>query len=92
MASLEEATAGRSLTLGVLLSGANPENFVLTASTVTEIVETDVHGADFAVAVTVYVILGSCTDDGAVVAHLVGGQAARSLLDDVRGSCSPTAP
>ncbi|MFF3841544.1 GAP family protein [Streptomyces sp. NPDC001930] len=84
MASLGEATAGRSLTLGVLLSGANPKNFVLTASAVTEIVETDVHGADFAVAMAVYVILASCTVVGAVVAHLVGGQAARSFLDGVR--------
>lgn len=84
MASLDDATAGRALLLGALLSGANPKNLVLTASAATSIVEADAHGADRAVAVIVFVLLGSCTVLGAVIAHLVGGPRAASFLDRVR--------
>ncbi|MGY5033544.1 GAP family protein [Streptomyces sp. 900116325] len=84
MTSLGDATALRALTLGVLLSGANPKNFVLTASATTAIIEAEVHGTDLAVAVTVFVLLGSCTVVGAVAVHLAGGQRAASFLDGVR--------
>ncbi|WP_351225829.1 GAP family protein [Streptomyces sp. NPDC002133] len=84
MASLDDATVGRALVLGVLLSGANPKNFVLTASAVTSIIEAGVHGTEFAVAMIVFACLGSCTVVGAVIAHLAGGRHAASFLDRVR--------
>ncbi|MEV6394654.1 GAP family protein [Streptomyces sp. NPDC051907] len=84
MAQLDGASAGRALGLGVLLSGANPKNFVLTASAATSAVEADAHNGDLAVAIAVFVLLGSCTVIGAVVVQLVGGQRAASFLDSVR--------
>ena len=84
MASLEDATAVRSLRRGVLLSGANPKNFVLTAAAATAMVEAGAEGTDLVIAVAVFVLIGSCTVLGAVVAHLVGGRRAAAFLDGVR--------
>ena len=84
MASLQDASPGRALGLGLLLSGANPKNAVLTASAVTAVIETDAHGAELAWAVVVFVLVGSCTVLGAVVVSLVGGARASAFLDGVR--------
>ena len=84
MASLDEATAGKALVLGVLLSAANPKNFVLTAAAATSMVEAGADGSDLLVAVVVFVLVGSFTVVGAVIVRLVGGQWGISLLDAVR--------
>lgn len=84
MASLEHATAARATLLGAALGGANPKNVVLTAAASAVIVEAGLHGTDLIIAIAAYVIVGSCTVVGAVVAHLVGGQRAASLLAGVR--------
>jgi threonine/homoserine/homoserine lactone efflux protein len=84
MASVEGMTPSRSAVLGLLLAGANPKNVVLTASAVAAIIEADVHGADLLTAVAVFVVLGSCSVLGAVLAHLVGGARAATGLDGVR--------
>ncbi|MGW0970764.1 GAP family protein [Streptomyces sp. NPDC002516] len=84
MASLDGATAGRALLLGVLLSGANPKNLVLTASAATSIVEAGAHDVDLVAAVAVYVLIASCTVLGAVGLHLAGGRRAASFLDGTR--------
>ncbi|MFE2155388.1 GAP family protein [Streptomyces lavendulae] len=84
MASLDDATAGRALLLGALLSGANPKNLVLTASATASVVEAGAHDVGLAAAVAVYVLLASCTVLGAVGLHLVGGARAASFLEAVR--------
>lgn len=84
MASLDDVSALRALLLGALLSGTNPKNLVLTASAATSIVEAGAHSVDLIVAVTVFVLVGSCTVLGAVIIHLFGGQRAASFLDSVR--------
>jgi len=84
MASLDNATAGRSLMLGVVLSGANPKNFVLTAVAATSMVEAGAHGADLVVATVVFVLVSSVTVVGAVVGQLVGGPRAASFLEALR--------
>ncbi|MFF4874438.1 GAP family protein [Streptomyces sp. NPDC000961] len=84
MTSLGDATAGRALLLGVLLSAANPKNLVLTASAAASIIEAGAHGADLVVAVVAFVLIGSCTVLGSVGARLLGGRRAISFLDGVR--------
>lgn len=84
MASLDQIAVGRALLLGVLTSGANPKNFVLTASAVTSMIEAGVHDADMVAAVAVYVLLGSFTVLGALLAHIAGGARGEALLDSVR--------
>ncbi|GLX41045.1 hypothetical protein Sros01_71180 [Streptomyces roseochromogenus] len=84
MASLDGATAGRALLLGVLLSGANPKNLVLTASATASVVEAGAHDVGLVAAVAVYVLIASCTVLGAVGIHLAGGERAASFLEGVR--------
>jgi threonine/homoserine/homoserine lactone efflux protein len=84
MGSLNDATPGRALLLGVLLSGANPKNFVLTAAATTSMVEAGAHDSDLLVAVIVFVLIGSCTVVGAVLVHVLGGTRGAALLDAVR--------
>ncbi|MFD5636686.1 GAP family protein [Streptomyces sp. NPDC127077] len=84
MASLDDATPGRALLLGALLSGANPKNLVLTASATTSIVEAGAHDVGLVAAVAVYVLIASCTVLGSVALHLAGGQRAASFLDTIR--------
>ena len=83
MAALDDATAGKALVLGALLSG-NPKNFVLTATAGTSMVEAGVHDSDLVAAVIVFVLLGSITVIGAVVVNLIGGRRGESLLESVR--------
>jgi hypothetical protein len=85
MAALDEATAARALGLGVVLGGANPKNFVLSAAAAASIAESGVDDADLGVAIAVFVLVGSCTVLGAVAARLVGGRRGESLLDSLRG-------
>lgn len=84
MASLDGATAGRALLLGVLLSGANPKNLVLTTSATASVVEAGAHDVGLVAAVAVYVLIASCTVLGAVGIHLAGGERAASFLEGVR--------
>ncbi len=84
MASIDAATPGKALGLGVVLSGANPKNFVLAAAAATSIVEAGVHGTELVVAVAVFVLVGSFTVIGAVVVHWFGGRWGAALLDSVR--------
>jgi threonine/homoserine/homoserine lactone efflux protein len=84
MASLDQATPAKALLLGVLLSGANPKNFVLTAAGTASMIEAGAHGADLVVAVIVFVLVGSISVVGAVVIRLIGGQWGLALLDSVR--------
>ncbi|WP_192582456.1 GAP family protein [Streptomyces triticiradicis] len=84
MASLDDATAGRALLLGALLSGANPKNLVLTASAATSVVEAGAHDVGLVAAVAVFVLIASCTVLAAVAVHLAAGQRAASFLDGVR--------
>ena len=84
MASLDDASAGRALTIGLLLSAANPKNLLLTAAAAASIAELGLSGSDEAVAIAVYVVLASWTVIGAVAAGLAGGEGASRLLDSVR--------
>lgn len=84
MASLDDATAGRALVLGALLSGANPKNLVLTASAATSVVEAGADDVGLVAAITVFVLVASCTVLGAVGLHLTGGRRAASFLEGVR--------
>lgn len=84
MASLDSATPGKAVILGLASSGANPKILVLSAAAATSMVEVGVNGADLAMAVVVFVLVGSLTVVGAVVLSFVGGTRGAALLDKVR--------
>jgi threonine/homoserine/homoserine lactone efflux protein len=84
MASIADASPRRALLLGVLLSGVNPKNIVLTASSAASIVEAGVDEGQLVIAAAVFVLLGSLSVLGALGLQAVGGSDEGSILDTVR--------
>jgi threonine/homoserine/homoserine lactone efflux protein len=80
MATIDAATPTRAAVLGAALSGANPKNLALTLAAAASIAEASLDRADTAIAIAVFVALGSATVAGAVLFYLVDAQrAARPL-------------
>lgn len=80
MATIDTAPPSRALVLGLALSAANPKNLALTLAAAASIAEAGLDGGDAAVAVAVFVVIGSLTVAGAVLAYLVdAGRAERPL-------------
>jgi threonine/homoserine/homoserine lactone efflux protein len=80
MASVDSAKAPKAAVIGLALSGANPKNVALTLATAATIAEAGLDPADEVIAISVFVVLGSTTVAGAVLAYLLlGARAARPL-------------
>lgn len=80
MATIDGFNPGRSLLMGMVLSGANPKNLVLIMAAAGSIAAADLDAAETAIAVAVFVALGSATVIGAVVFYLIDAdRAARPL-------------
>ena len=71
MASMDEVTPVRAVILGLALSAANPKNLALTAAAAAAIAQQGLGPADTAIAVAVFVVIGSCTVAGAVLLAVV---------------------
>jgi threonine/homoserine/homoserine lactone efflux protein len=84
MATIDTATPARALLLGAALSGANPKNLALTLAAAASIAEAGLDGADKAIAVAVFVVIGSATVAGAVLFYLVAPGRAERPLDAVK--------
>ena len=78
------ASEGDPYLLGALLSGVNPKNIVLTASSAASMVEAGAHDRQLVIAAAVFVLLGSLSVLGALGMQAVGGSEEGSLLDTVR--------
>jgi threonine/homoserine/homoserine lactone efflux protein len=81
MSAIDGFTAGRSLGLGAALSGLNPKNLALALAAAAGIAQAGMSGGGDAVAVLVFVALGSLTVAGPVVAYLVAGEKVRHPLE-----------
>jgi threonine/homoserine/homoserine lactone efflux protein len=80
MSTMDSASPARAALLGVALSGANPKNLALTLAASASIAEAGLSTADTAIAVAVFVAIGSTTVAGAVLFHLAApATAARPL-------------
>jgi threonine/homoserine/homoserine lactone efflux protein len=80
MATMDEVTPVRGLVLGLALSAANPKNLALTAAAAASIAQEGLGPADTAIAVAVFVAIGSCTVAGAVLLAVAApGWSARPL-------------
>ena len=74
MSRLDSLSVGRAALLGVVLSGLNPKNLALTFTAAAAIAEAGLSDADTAIAVVVFVIVGSITVVGAVLAYLIDAE------------------
>jgi threonine/homoserine/homoserine lactone efflux protein len=84
MATIDTATPSRALLLGAALSGANPKNVALTLAAAASIAEAGLDQADTAIAVAVFVAIGSLTVGGAVLFYVVDARRAAGPLDAIR--------
>jgi len=84
MATLDSATPRRACVLGLALSGGNPKNLALTLAAAASIAEAGLTGGDAAIAVGTFVVLGSVTVVGAVLAFLIDADRAARPLGALR--------
>ena len=81
MASIDSIKPGRALVLGLVLSGVNPKNLTLAIGAALAITGAGLAESEQAVAVIVFVLLGSLTILVPVLYSIVGGESARTMLD-----------
>ena len=77
-------TAGRSLGLGVLLSGVNPKNLALTLAAAASLAQAGLSAGGDAIGLTVFVVIGSLTVVGPVLAYLFLGERVERALAEVK--------
>jgi threonine/homoserine/homoserine lactone efflux protein len=75
---------GKSLVLGAALSGVNPKNLALTLAAAASIAQAGLSTGDTAIAVAVFVAIGSVTVAGSVLFYLVAPRAAEQPLASVK--------
>lgn len=73
MATLDRVQPGRALGLGVALSAANPKNLALSAAAAASIAQAGLDTPDTVIAVAAFVVIGSLSVGGAVLAHALLG-------------------
>ena len=84
MATIDTATPPRAALLGAALSGANPKNLALTLAASASIAEAGLDQADTAIAIAVFIALGSLTVAGSVLFYLVDADRAAGPLGAVK--------
>lgn len=84
MATVERATPGRTLLLGITLAGANPKNLALTLAASASIARAELDTPGTVAALAVFVAIGSFTVLGAVVYYLLAGDRAVGPLANVK--------
>jgi threonine/homoserine/homoserine lactone efflux protein len=84
MHSIDSFTPVKSLGLGVLLSAANPKNLLITIGAAAAIAQTGTSAGGEAVALAVFVVLGTIGPGVPLAIVLVMGTRSRALLDGLR--------
>ena len=84
MQAIDAFTAGKALGGGVLMSALNPKNLLLTIAAATAIAQTGISGGEQAIAMAVFVILGSVTILAPLVIYLAMGAKATGILDGLK--------
>jgi threonine/homoserine/homoserine lactone efflux protein len=85
MKSIDAFTAAKSFGMGMLLSGANPKNLLLTVAAGAAIAQTGVSAGKQAVALAVFVVLGTLGTGAPVAIYFALGERAKQLLDGMKG-------
>jgi hypothetical protein len=84
MGGVDELAPAKALGLGILLAGFNPKNLFLTLGAATGLAQLGVSATDAVVSLIVFVVVGSVTIAGPVLYYLLGGEHARTVLDDLK--------
>jgi threonine/homoserine/homoserine lactone efflux protein len=84
MNAIDKFDPVRSFGLGALLSGVNPKNLALTLAAAASIAQAGLSTSDSAIAVAVFVVLGSVTVVGPVIFFMFGGEHATKPLASIK--------
>lgn len=84
MATMDTITPGKSFLMGAALSGANPKNLALTLAAAATIAQADLSSGDSAMAVAVFVVLGSVTVAGPVILYVFAAGKASGPLASIK--------
>ena len=84
MTTIDGFNAGKSFVLGAALSGANPKNLVLTLAASASIAQAGLSGGGTAVAIAVFVIIGSLTVAGPVLYFMIAHEQATRPLASIK--------
>ena len=84
MATIDGFTAAKSFGFGVLLSALNPKNLALTIAAMAGVAQAGLSAGEDAVAIIVFVVIGSLTVAGPVVAYLLMGRKAEHALASIK--------
>jgi threonine/homoserine/homoserine lactone efflux protein len=84
MSKMDTLTAGKAAGFAALLSGVNPKNLLLIVGAGAAIAQTGASTGGQAVALAVFVLLGSASVAAPVVIYLFMGDRAGQLLDSIR--------
>ncbi len=84
IATIDTFTPAKSLALGAALSGLNPKNLALSAATAASIARAGLSGPDSAVAIAVFVLIGSLTVAGPVLFYVFAPSRASGSLGSIK--------
>jgi threonine/homoserine/homoserine lactone efflux protein len=84
MQAIETFTPPKAAGLGVLLSTVNPKNLLLVVSAAAAIAQTGASAGDQAVALAIFVLIGTLGPGAPVVLYFALGQRSKQLLDRLK--------
>jgi threonine/homoserine/homoserine lactone efflux protein len=84
MKTIDGFTAQRSIGFGLLLSGVNPKNLLLTVGAAAAIAQTGVPAGEQAVALAVFVLVGTLGPGIPVAIYFAMGDRAARLLEELK--------
>jgi threonine/homoserine/homoserine lactone efflux protein len=84
MRTIDRFTPGRSLAVAGALSGINPKNLLLTLGAASAIAQTGIGGGQQAIALAVFVLIGTLGPGLPVAIYFALGDRAKALLDDLK--------
>ena len=84
MQTIDTVAPGKALAMGALLSGVNPKNLLLTLGAASAIAQTGVDTGQQAVALAVFVAIGTLGPGLPVAIYFALGARAKRVLDDLK--------
>jgi threonine/homoserine/homoserine lactone efflux protein len=85
MSATDHFTAARSAALGVALSAVNPKNLILVVAAASAIAQTGAAGAQQAVALAIFVVIGTIGTGLPVLLFFTMGERSERMLEELKG-------
>ncbi|MFZ2012871.1 MAG: GAP family protein [Nocardioides sp.] len=85
MAGIDALGPGKALAFGVLLAGVNPKNLILAVAAASSLAQLGLSTSDAVVSLIAFVVVASLTIAVPVLYYLLGGDRAKSRLDELKG-------